>query len=135
MLTTYPVTRPRKRLTWDRRSRCSESQVSRWGGSRPAAAALIAALGLVRPAAAPAQTAADSLAHRTLATRAELDSLTRVLATGGSHSVADPRAAECGAARRTASDSPRLGAASPRRYLHRGSRAGTHPARRGHDPA
>jgi len=58
--------------------------VSRWGGSRPAAAALIAALGLVRPAAAPAQTAADSLAHRTLATRAELDSLTRVLATGGS---------------------------------------------------
>src|SRR5437773_8626968 len=80
MLTTYPVTRPRKRLTWDRRSRCLESQVCRWGGSRPAAAALIAALGLVRPAAARAQTAADSLAHRTLATRAELDSLARVLA-------------------------------------------------------
>src|SRR5207249_9278183 len=81
---TYPVTRLRKKLTWDRRSRCSESQVSRRGRSRPGAAGLIAALALVSPAAAPAQTAADSLAHRTLATRAELDSLARVLASAGS---------------------------------------------------
>src|SRR5216117_2227690 len=81
---TYTVTRLRKKLTWDRRSRCSESQVSRRGRSRPGAAGLIAALALVSPAAAPAQTAADSLAHRTLATRAELDSLARVLASAGS---------------------------------------------------
>ena len=58
--------------------------MSRRGRSRPGAAGLIAALALVSPAAAPAQTAADSLAHRTLATRAELDSLARVLASAGS---------------------------------------------------
>ena len=47
-------------------------------------AALCALLALTGPATAAAQTRADSLAHRALATRAELDSLTRALASGDS---------------------------------------------------
>jgi len=44
---------------------------------------LCAVLALARPAAAAGQTTADSLAHRALATRAELDSLARALALAG----------------------------------------------------
>ena len=46
--------------------------------------AVLAVLALARPAVAPGQTSADSMAHRALATRAELDSLARALASGDS---------------------------------------------------
>src|SRR2546430_14743081 len=74
---TCPVTRQRKRRTWGRKSRCWESPMIRY-------AALGAFLALTGPATAAAQTRADSLAHRALATRAELDSLARALASGDS---------------------------------------------------
>ena len=47
-------------------------------------AALCAVVALAPPAVAPAQSAADSLAHHALATRAELDSLARALASADS---------------------------------------------------
>src|SRR2546421_13108619 len=74
---TCPVTRQRKRRIWDRKSRCWESPVIRY-------TAVCAFLALTGPATAAAQTRADSLAHRALATRAELDSLARALASGDS---------------------------------------------------
>src|SRR5439155_18368153 len=76
MRITSPATRQRKRRTWDRKSRCWESPVIRH-------VTLCAVLALARPAAAAGQTTADSLAHRALATRAELDSLARALALAG----------------------------------------------------
>src|SRR6266550_5484675 len=79
MRITSPATRHRKRRTWDRKSRCWESPVIRH-------VTLCAVLALARPAAAAGQTTADSLAHRALATRAELDSLARALALAGGDS-------------------------------------------------